>query len=150
MVDCKRLNGAEDQQLAAFARKQLGEVLSTGEQDYRVRIYDAGGNAHELCLPTTALELFSDALAIMAKGDAVALGQIGSELTTQEAADLLGMSRPTFIKLLDADALPHTRKGNRRKVSIEDVLAYKKKNADGRLDALGQLSSLDQELGLGY
>jgi excisionase family DNA binding protein len=60
------------------------------------------------------------------------------------------MSRPTFIKLLDEDTLPHTRTGNRRKVAFVDVMAYKQLLDEKRLSALDELSSLDQELGLGY
>ncbi|MDG1122437.1 MAG: helix-turn-helix domain-containing protein [Glaciecola sp.] len=75
---------------------------------------------------------------------------IHAELTTQEAADLLNMSRPTFIKLLDSNDLPYSRTGNRRKVAFSDVINYKQTLEEKRLLALDELSSLDQELGLGY
>lgn len=74
---------------------------------------------------------------------------IHAELTTQEAADMLNVSRPTLIKLLDDDAIPFRRTGNRRKVRFTDLLQYKRKLESDRLQALDDLSALDQELGMG-
>jgi excisionase family DNA binding protein len=91
-----------------------------------------------------------EVLTQLGQGNSVNITPIHADLTTQEAADLLSMSRPTFIKLLDEDTLPHTRNGNRRKVAFVDVMAYKQLLDEKRLSALDELSSLDQELGLGY
>ena len=60
------------------------------------------------------------------------------------------MSRPTLIKLLDANALPHSRKGNRRKIAFVDVMKYKNAQDEKRLAALDELSELDQEMDMGY
>ena len=75
---------------------------------------------------------------------------IHMELTTQEAADLLNISRPTLIKLLDEQAIPYHRVGNRRKVKFTDIRAYQDKLREERLKSLDELSQLDQELRLGY
>ena len=86
----------------------------------------------------------------LGQGNSVSITPIHAELTTQEAADLLNMSRPTLIKLLDVQELPHSRKGNRRKIAFVDVMNYKKAQDDKRLAALDELSALDLELGMGY
>ncbi|MGZ7212439.1 helix-turn-helix domain-containing protein, partial [Streptococcus pyogenes] len=80
----------------------------------------------------------------------VSITPIHAELTTQEGADILNMSRPTFIKLLDANEIPYSRKGNRRKVAYADLMAYKNRLEDKRLAALAELSALDQEMDMGY
>ncbi|NYZ69780.1 excisionase family DNA-binding protein [Endozoicomonas sp. SM1973] len=72
------------------------------------------------------------------------------DLTTQEAADLLNISRLTFIKLLDDGVIPFTYTGKRRKVLYVDVRNYQKKLESDRLATLEKLSEMDQELGLGY
>ena len=60
------------------------------------------------------------------------------------------MSRPTLIKILNNSEIPYSRKGNRRKIALLDVLNYKNTLDENRLKALNELSALDQELGLGY
>ncbi|WP_312240597.1 helix-turn-helix domain-containing protein [Pantoea sp.] len=71
-------------------------------------------------------------------------------MTTQEAADMLNVSRPTLIRLLDNGELPFHRTGNRRKIRFTDVLAYRDRLHADRLKVLDELSELDQKLGLGY
>jgi excisionase family DNA binding protein len=89
-------------------------------------------------------------LTQLGQGNSVSITPIHAELTTQEAADMLNMSRPSFIKLLDSDDIPHSRTGNRRKVAFMDVMNYKQELENKRLATLDELSALDQELGLGY
>lgn len=108
------------------------------------------GEVHHVKLPTSALALMVEVLTQLGQGNSVKITPIHAELTTQEAADLLNMSRPTFIKLLDSGELPYSRTGNRRKVAFSDVMSYKQNIDAKRLAALDELSALDQELGLGY
>ena len=96
------------------------------------------------------MRLMIEVLTQLGQGNSVSITPIHAELTTQEAADMLNMSRPTLVKLLDSEIIPYSRKGNRRKVAYFDVLAYKNELAQKRLIALSELSALDQELGMGY
>ena len=101
-------------------------------------------------VPVSALRLLVDILTELGDGNTVQLVPIHAELTTQEGADLLNVSRPTFIKLLDEGQIPFSYAGNRRKVRYADLRAYQERLKAARLQSLKELTELDQELGLGY
>ncbi len=101
-------------------------------------------------MPVSALRFLVAVLNALVEGNTVKLVPVHAELTTQEGADLLNISRPTFIKLLDDGKIPFSTTGNRRKVKYVDVRAYQDKLEAARLASLEALSALDQELGLGY
>ena len=104
----------------------------------------------ELSLPTFAAHLLLDALKALASGHAVTVVPVPAELTTQQAADILNVSRPYVIKLLDDRRLPFRRVGNRRKVHLEDVLRYKQRDDQVRQQVLDDLSREAQSIGLVY
>jgi len=104
----------------------------------------------KLELPTFAARLLLDALTALAEGHAVTVVPVPAELTTQEAADILNVSRPYLIKLLDERKLPYRRVGNRRKVLLEDVLRYKQRDDRARQAILDELSREAQAVGLDY
>lgn len=103
-----------------------------------------------VALPKPALDLLKKILAEMAKGNAVELVPIHGELSTQQAADILNISRPYVIELLEKEAIPFRKVGSHRRVMLKDVMDYKHARDQKRLKALDELSALDQEFGLGY
>ncbi len=111
---------------------------------------DRQGVVHNMDIPVSALRLLIDVLTELGDGNSVKLIPIGSELTTQEAADMLNVSRPTLIRMLDNAEIPYHRTGNRRKLRYTDIVAYRERTRAARISALDELSALDQELGLGY
>ncbi len=112
----------------AAQAKASGEVLATYvERRSGLRLeVKTDTTSEEVVLPATALRLLVHALTEMGQGNAVTLTPIHAELTTQQAADLLNVSRPHLVKLLDEGAIPSWKVGTHRHVLLEDLLAYKR------------------------
>jgi len=134
------LAGRTSRKLAAHYR---------ADKHFRIRLLDEGEQATEtLELPAPAVRLLLDILEHMARGDAVTLLPIHAELTTQQAADLLNVSRPHLVQQLDDGKLPYRKVGTHRRVRAEDVLRYKRQMDQKRREVLNELAAHDQELGL--
>ena len=101
-----------------------------------------------LDLPQAAAHLLTQMLKEMAAGNAVTLVPVEIGLTTQQAADLLNVSRPYLVGLVRDGSLPARMVGNQRRLPLKDVLAYKADTRAKRREALRELAALDQELGL--
>jgi excisionase family DNA binding protein len=99
-------------------------------------------------IPASLYEVLRRAARQLAAGMAVSIVPIGIQLSTQQAADLLGVSRPHVVKLVDSDEIPHTKTGKHRRVLLDDVLAFKARQSAGRSDALDELSRLSKDLPL--
>jgi len=99
-------------------------------------------------IPAPAAHLLVQILDEMSRGNAVKLLPIHAELTTQEAADLLNVSRPTLIRLLNEGKIEFHKVGTHRRVPFKSALAYKRQIDEGRKAALAELVAYDQELGI--
>ncbi|GAA3960297.1 excisionase family DNA-binding protein [Allohahella marinimesophila] len=144
------LPSAEEASIAKVSSQELSAFISTKAVTQTLSITDAEGVAHLVNMPVSALRLLVNVLTELGDGHTVKLVPVHSELTTQEGADLLNISRPTFVKLLDEGKIPFSYAGNRRKVRFADVRHYQEHLEAQRLATLEELSALDQELGLGY
>jgi len=115
----------------------------------RVRLCtDDGDTETQVVIPAVACRFFVDVLAELANGNAVTVAPVHAELTTQQAADLMNVSRPYLIKLLDEGKLPFRRVGNRRKVQLVDVVDYKRRDDAQRQAVLDELTREAEDLGL--
>jgi len=133
----------------AKAALESGRTLAAHLNESGVKLSFANGTiGEELFLPAPAAKLLVEILNELGLGNAVGLDSVQPELTTQQAADLLNVSRPYLVKLLDEGAIPSRKLGTHRRVLREDILEFKKANDLKRQKALEELSALDQELGL--
>ncbi len=136
---------------ARLARESVGRLarqLAKADGSMQLRVTDPDGTSEAVEIPIAAFRLLVTILAEMASGNAVRLIPHHAELTTQEAADLLNVSRPYLVRLLDDGRMPFHRVGTHRRILFKDVMAYKAEHRRARGAALDELTRLDQELGL--
>lgn len=135
---------------AAESRHQLASVLSTKLETQRIEILDDELRPHSVQLPVSALRLLDEILSEIALGNAVQVVSIHAEMTTQEAANLLNVSRPHLVKLLDNNVIQHTKVGRHRRVKCADIMNYKQHRIAESHQAMEQLAAQAQEQGMGY
>ncbi|MFI7062589.1 helix-turn-helix domain-containing protein [Kribbella sp. NPDC050124] len=99
-------------------------------------------------VPRSAVELLARILAHMAAGQGVSVVPADAELTTQQAADLLNVSRPFLIGLLDAGEIEYRKVGKHRRIRADSLLDYKRTDDQRRREAADELTALGQEMGL--
>lgn len=107
-----------------------------------------GPDGEEIPLPETVFRLLSNVVRDLAQGHAVSIVPVHAQLTTQDAADLLNISRPFLIKLLDKQELPYHRVGTHRRIRFGDLMAYRERRAADRRKSLDRLAHMSQEYGL--
>ncbi|MDW3687510.1 excisionase family DNA-binding protein [Cupriavidus sp. CV2] len=137
-------------QVAVEGQRALAAYLATQLETQHIQIFDEKNQAHRVELPTSALRLLVDILAELAEGNAVKVVPVHAELTTQEAADLLNVSRPHLVKLLETDALPYHKTGKHRRVRFADLMRFKAERGRASEQAMEALARQAQELNLGY
>lgn len=135
---------------AIESQRTLSIHLSTELETQRIQIFDQQNQAHPVELPTTALRLLVDILSELAEGNAVKVVPLQAELTTQEAANLLNVSRPHLIKLLQTHSLPHHTTGKHRRIKLADLMCFKAERERASQQAMRALARQAQELGMGY
>lgn len=142
-----------DQETANEARAAL-RVLSSLPRRKKSRLLEVQaegkGSPVSITIPREAFDVFLDVLGQMALGNAVTIVPIQAELTTQQAADLLNVSRPFLIQLLESGKLPFRKVGTHRRIRAEDLLAYKRSDDSRRQALLDELTAEAEKLGLGY
>jgi len=135
-----------NEQLAEAARAASERDNDTATAELRL----GDGPRDVVRLPASALEPLLAVLRELAQGHDVAVLPVQAELTTQQAADALNVSRPFVIKLMETGQLPFRRVGTHRRVRLADVLTYKQLDDARRADAADALAAEAQALGLGY
>ncbi len=139
-----------DALLAGESLERLTSVLESGKSDFRLHVTTDERPGAEIALPSCTVELLRGILAEMARGHAVTLLPVPTELTTQQAADLLNVSRPYLIGLLEGGKIPFRLVGQHRRVRLDDLMAYKRTDDAARRRIADELTAEAQALGLGY
>jgi excisionase family DNA binding protein len=144
LLDKPVLPSKKDAELATESSRILSAL--EGNEEFRVRL--EGGR--ELVLPSAAKTLLTLLLTEMSRGNAVTIIPIHAELTTQEAADFLNVSRPYLISLLEKNEIKFHMVGTHRRIRFEDLSAYKQNKDREREADMAELAKLSQELDMGY
>jgi len=132
--------------LARESSRLLAACIGHGELA-RLKVID--GN-QEVDVPVSALRMLVDILAQMAEGNAVTIVPYHAELTTQQAADFLNVSRPHLVGLLERNELPYRKVGSHRRILFKDLIEFQQRSRVARKKALDELAAQAQELGMGY
>jgi excisionase family DNA binding protein len=137
----------DDRRLAGEASRRLAAFPATAT---RLEIHAVSQSDEVVEIPAAVLPLLRQVLDQFADGTPVAVLADDAELSTQQAADYLGVSRPFFIGLLDRGVMPFRKVGAHRRIRARDVIDHKRRDQADRLKALEELAAQAQELGLGY
>ena len=131
--------------------KITSRALSKYAHNERLHLKIASNNESEdLILPGYAINLLLAMLTEMSKGNAITVMPIHAELSTQETAELLNVSRPHLVDLLAQGKIPFRKVGTHRRILANDVFDYKQRIDEARLKALDDLAAQSQLLGMGY
>lgn len=135
LLSAKKLADSEDQ-----ATKNKDEVI-------KIRIQES---EEVVAIPLKALQLLNSIINNMAQGRSIALMPTDAEISTQQAAEILNVSRPHIIKLLEKGEIPHKKVGSHRRILLQDILKYESGFKSARRKRLDYLAKEAQQLHLGY
>lgn len=139
----------EESRLATESVRLLARL--TPEEKTSLRLQAQSGKGEELIpIPETAVRMLSQILTNMAHGKTMTLTPIESELTTQQAADILNVSRPHLVQMLEDGKIPHHKVGSHRRILYADLMVYKRKTYEARQKVLDRLTEQAEELDMGY
>jgi excisionase family DNA binding protein len=147
-IDGKRRHDDRDAELAQRAARRIGEYLTTHPGAGPVAINGELAGDDMLVVPREAAVLLAQVLGYLANGEGVTVMPDSAELTTQQAADFLNVSRPYLIKLLESGEIPFRLVGTHRRVRFRDLHEYRNRDDLERRRAADELTRLSQDLGL--
>jgi excisionase family DNA binding protein len=137
-------------ELARASSRILSALTLTKAKSIEILFETDKNHRNSVILPLSAFKLLITILTQMAEGNAVTLIPIHAELTTQEAAYLLNVSRPYLIRLLEEKKMPFRKVGTRRRILFQDLMDYKAKIDSARRKTLDELAEEVQKLDMGY
>ncbi|MEH2405442.1 helix-turn-helix domain-containing protein [Nostoc sp.] len=137
------LNSVISPQLEAESIKELERVLSV--KDFQAKLL--GANGEKINIPEPIYQVLLQVVHAMASGKAISIIPQQQELTTQQAAELLNVSRPYLIKLLEQGEIPHIKVGSHRRVRFDDLMKYKQQRDTKRREGLKELTQFLQDEG---
>ncbi len=145
----ERLPTPDEVAKAQQASSAVARLLAKKDGALSLHLGRNGKGEAAVDLPPAVGRMVLDLLLMIAKGEAVTLVPFGAELTTQQAADLLNVSRPFLVKLIEQGQLPCHMVGTHRRIRAEDLFAYKHRRDAHRRETLRELARLGQEIDAG-
>ena len=139
-----------DHEILLARQSVLALSRQLAASDRPTRLVTGEGETIEVTLPASAVSVLVETLGHLAKGQEVKVFPVSPEITTQEAAEMLYVSRPFLVQLLESGKIPFRKVGKHRRIRREDVKRYKQQIDEARLKALDELTAQAQELGMGY
>ncbi|KAA8879859.1 helix-turn-helix domain-containing protein [Nocardia colli] len=140
--------GKIDPEVAARAMRRIKDYLMRHPAEQNIRVMQEHPGEEALVLPREAVSLLAFILAQAAEGRGVSVVPSHAELTTQQAADMLNVSRPYVVALLEGGEIPFRLVGRHRRVRYEDLKAYQKQHEAKSKAAADELAALGQDLGI--
>lgn len=141
----------EDQMLAEafvpYLKRTYENIHEKNEFGINIQIQETGD---QITLPIKALLLLTEILDKMAQGKSVTIVPTDSEITTQKAAEILNVSRPYVVKILEEGQIPFNKVGSHRRVKLSDIIAFDKTLREQRKENMAFLAEQAQKLNLGY
>lgn len=137
---------SEAEQVEAEDLVRMFAELSAARPASRPALVAADGTRYEL--PQAIFEAVQQVAEALSQGRGVTVASRNARLTTQQAADFLGISRPTFVRILERGELPMEKPGRHRFVRLQDLLDYQSRTRSGRRKALEDMVTEAEELGL--
>lgn len=140
--------GDVDAEIAGRTARRIRDYLTSHPDEDPLEIHIEVGNGEVLVIPRAGAAMLAQAFSIIEGGGGVALVPSDAQLTTQQAADMLNVSRPYLISLLESGKIDYTKVGRHRRVAFAALMEYKR-HADQRTRAAAdELSDAGQEIGL--
>lgn len=151
MIKAQERTTKQEQSMASRSLnhiKGLGSRLRSGRtQGVKIRLEESG---EQVIIPDKAFSILVDVLSKMSEGKSVTIFPSETELTTRQAAELLRISRPHLVKLLESGKMPFKKVGSHRRILLNDLIEYEDKRRQDKEEQLTFLASQAQELNLGY
>ncbi len=141
----RRLPSPGEQAAANQLRKILASQATNG-RGQKLKVMPEGGEMAEVVLTPGLSTLLMEVLRHIGAGEAVTLVPVSQMLTTQQAADILNVSRPFLISLVEKGEIGRTLVGRHRRIKAEDLFAYKRRRDEERAVALSELAEMDADL----
>jgi len=140
-----------DQKIALLSAKILAdsEDQAVKDKDEVIKL-KIQGSEEVVIIPLKALQLLNSIISNMAQGRSIALMPTDAEVSTQQAAEILNVSRPHVIKLLEKGEIPHKKVGSHRRILLQDILKFESTFKSDRRKKLDYLAKEAQQLNLGY
>jgi excisionase family DNA binding protein len=137
-----------DAATAARAARRIRDYLASHPEEDLIEALGEFGDDDALVIPRPTAVMLAQVLSLLEKGHGVQIIPKDAELTTQQAADMLNVSRPYLIGLLEAGQIPFRKVGRHRRITCEALMEYKRRDDLQRRAAADELADLSQELGL--